>query len=203
MKKLFIQIIQTAGRLKTMKKVVEKINHTSKLRTDVPAGMAVAGPPLGPMLGQRGINIAAFVKDFNERTKDIKEGTPLPIRVSVTSDRSYELVIHTPPATFLIKQAAGIQKGAMYPGKEISGKITLKHLYEIAKIKMQDPVNALLSLEDMCKMLVGTARTCGVKIVRKLDTEEYEKFLEDRRIVVEDQKRELQEKREAKMLRTG
>lgn len=77
----------------------------------------------------------------------MKEGVPLPCRISVNSDRSYDLQIHTPPATFFIKQAAGIQRGAMSPGKEISGKITIKHLYEIAQIKMQDPPNALLTIE--------------------------------------------------------
>lgn len=76
----------------------------------------------------------------------MKEGIPLPCRVYVNSDRSYELIIHAPPATFLLKQAAGIQKAAMF-GNEIAGKITLKHLYEIAKIKIEDPPNALLTLE--------------------------------------------------------
>lgn len=77
----------------------------------------------------------------------MKAGIPLPCRVVVNSDRTYELTIHAPPATFMLKQAAGIQRGAMYPGKEVTGKITHKHLYEIALLKMQDPPNALLSVE--------------------------------------------------------
>lgn len=118
-------------------------------------------------------------------------------------DRTFELTIHQPPATFLLKQAAGIQRGAMYPRKEVAGKITLKHLYEIAAIKLEDPPNALLSHEQMCEMLVGAARTCGIEVVRDLDPIEYGKFLEDRKAVVDEQKRDLLEKREAKMLRTG
>lgn len=90
----------------------------------------------------------------------------------------------------------------MYPEQEVAGKITLKHLYEIATIKIQDPPNALLSLEQMCEMLVGVARTCGIQIVRDLDATEYGQFLEERKVVVDEQKKDLQEKREAKMLRT-
>ncbi|KAJ6638064.1 39S ribosomal protein L11, mitochondrial [Pseudolycoriella hygida] len=188
---------------RVMKKLAEKVDHSSRLRTNIPAGMAVAGPPLGPMLGQRGINIAAFCKDFNERTKDIKQGVPLPCRVSVNPDRSYQLAIHSPPATFFLKQAAGIQRGAVEPGRETAGKITRKHLYEIAKIKLQDPPNALLTLQQMCEMLVGASRTCGIEIVDRLDSEDYQRFLDERKIILEEQRQKRQEAREAKMTRTG
>ncbi|EDW23922.1 GL23859 [Drosophila persimilis] len=194
---------KAAGKLKSLKKTVERVTHTSKLKTNIPAGMAAAGPPLGPMLGQRAINIAAFCKDFNTKTAEMIEGVPLPCRISVNSDRSYDLAIHHPPATFFLKQAAGIQRGTMTPGKEVAGMITLKHLYEIAAIKIQDPPNALLSMQQMCEMLISIARTCGIKVVRDLDPAAYGEFLEERKTIVEQQRRELQEKREAKMLRTG
>lgn len=118
-------------------------------------------------------------------------------------DRSYELQIHTPPATYFLKQAAGIQRAAMFPTKEVAGKITLKHLYEIAAIKIKDPVNALLSMEQMCEMIIGSARTCGIQIVKDLDPEEYGKFLVERAKIIETQRAELQEKRDAKMMRTA
>lgn len=91
----------------------------------------------------------------------------------------------------------------MFPSKEIAGKITLKHLYEIAAIKIKDPPNALKTMEEMCNSIVGAARCCGIEIVDNLTPEEYGNFLEERKSVVEQQKKELLEKREAKMLRTG
>ncbi|KAG5321015.1 RM11 protein, partial [Pseudoatta argentina] len=187
---------------KTSKKLVEKIDHSSKLRVDIPAGLASAAPPLGSQLGQRNINIEKFCKDFNNRTGDIKKGIPLPCRVKVKSDRSYDLVIHKPPTTYYLKQAAGIQKGKIKKG-EVAGKITLKHLYEIAKIKLEDPPNALLNLEQMCQMIVGIARTCGIEIVREIDPEEYRQFLKDREAEVLRYREQLQLAKESKVLRTN
>ncbi|KAK2583743.1 hypothetical protein KPH14_009660 [Odynerus spinipes] len=190
-----------AGKVRVIKKVVEKVDHSSKLRTDIHAGMAKPSPPLGPMLGQRNINIPNFCKEFNERTADIKEGVPLPCRVKVNADRSYELVIHKPPATYFLKQAAGIQVGKIQKG-EVAGKITRKHLYEIAKLKSEDPPLALLTIEEICKMLVGIARTCGIEIVDKIDPEEYAEFLKERKVRVEEFRKELQIAKDAKLLRT-
>lgn len=185
-----------------IKKLTEKIDHSSKLRTNILAGLASSAPPLGSQLGQRNINIANFCKDFNQRTANIKEGIPLPCRVKVHSDRSYDLVIHKPPATYYLKQAAGIQKGRMKKG-EVAGKITLKHVYEIAKIKSEDPSLALLSLKDICNMMIGIARTCGIEIVREIDPEEYKQFLKNREEDIAKYREELRSLKESKMLRTN
>ncbi|XP_015110743.1 39S ribosomal protein L11, mitochondrial isoform X1 [Diachasma alloeum] len=194
---------KTVGRFKAALKSTEKVDHSRKLRTNILAGLAAPNPPLGPQLGQRNINIGNFIKDFNERTANIKEGIPLPVRVKVHPDRTYDMVIHQPPATYFLKQAAGIQRGAMNSGNEVAGKVTLRHLYEIAKIKSQDPPLTLLTLQQITQMLVGIARTCGIKIVREIDPDEYAVFLKEREAIVEEQKQALQAAKEAKMLRTG
>ncbi|XP_072749142.1 large ribosomal subunit protein uL11m [Anoplolepis gracilipes] len=186
---------------KLAKKLTEKIDHSSRLRVIIPAGLASSAPPLGSQLGQRNINIANFCKDFNQRTANIKEGIPLPCRVKVHSDRSYDLVIHKPPATYFLKQAAGIQKARMRHD-EVAGKITLKHLYEIAKIKSEDPPLALLSLEQICGMMVGIARSCGIEIVRDIDPEEYKQFLKEREEAITQYREELRLAKESKLLRT-
>jgi len=192
---------------KKMKPVIEKgmakINHGNRVKTYIPAGLAVAGPPLGPQLGQKGVNIAAFCKEFNEKTKNHIEGIPLPCRVTVNPDRTFNLVIHQPPTSYFVKQAAGIQRAAMKPSHEVAGKITLKHVYEIAKIKQLDPPNKFLPLQVICQQVIASAHTCGVQVVPTLEASEYAEFLSERKLVVEEQLKELQEKKEAKMLRTG
>ena len=99
-------------------------HHIGGLRTTIPAQMAVAGPPVATQLGQLGVNIQQFVKDFNLRTSIFREGVPLPTRTTMNPDRSYNLVIHHPTATYFLKQAAGVKRGAMKPGHEITGYIT-------------------------------------------------------------------------------
>ncbi|XP_076656754.1 mitochondrial ribosomal protein L11 [Halictus rubicundus] len=187
---------------RNLKKVLPKVEHKTPLRVIIPAGMATSKPPLGSQLGQRNINVQNFCKEFNSRTEDIKTGIPLPCRVKVKSDGTFDLVMHSPPATFLLKQAAGIERGQMGKG-DIAGKITLKHLYEIAYIKSQDPSLALMTLENICKMLTGVARSCGIQIVRSLDPEEHAEFMKQREEKVQKILEEMKLSREAKLLRTA
>lgn len=132
----------------------------------------------------------------------MKEGILLPCSVTVNPDRSYELSINKPPVVYYLKQAAGIQRAAMH-GQEVAGKVTLKHVYEIAMIKREDPMLEVKTMEEMCNMIVGVAKSCGIEVVRDLDPKEYGEFLIERAAIVEQQRKELQEKKEAKMLRTA
>jgi len=191
------------SKLKAGKKAVEKVIHSTPLGLWISAGLAHPGPPLGPQLGQRGINIAQFCKDFNERTKHIKPGVPLPCNISINADRSYNLVIRVPPLTYFIRQASGCERGAMNTRDETAGYLTVKHVYEIAKVKSEDPMYDCVPLHKICEDIIEAAKTCGIKIVYTLDANEYKEFLEERKRTVERQLKELEDKRQAKMLRTG
>ncbi len=132
-----------------------------KLTVQIPAGKATPTPPLGPALGQHGINIGQFIAQFNEQTKD-KEGSIIPVAVTIYTDRSFEFVLKTPPASDLLRKAAGIQKGSGVPNKKKVGSITQQQLEEIAKTKMVD-LNTE-NLEQAKKIIEGTAKNMGIEI---------------------------------------
>jgi large subunit ribosomal protein L11 len=140
---------------------MKKIDGYVKLQ--VPAGQANPSPPIGPALGQRGLNIMEFCKQFNAATKAMEPGMPIPVIVTCYSDRSFTFVTKTPPASYFIKKAAGIESGAKAPGRDIAGKVTKKQLEEIAKLKMKD-LNAN-DIEGAVKQLAGSARSMGLEVV--------------------------------------
>lgn len=134
-----------------------------ELKLQLPAGKATPAPPVGPALGQRGINIMEFVKAFNAKTAD-QVGMIIPVVITVYADRSFSFIMKTPPASVLIKKAAGKEKGSSVPNKDKVGKITVKQVEEIAALKMPD-LNAN-DIEAAKKMIEGTARSMGVEVVR-------------------------------------
>ncbi len=130
----------------------------------IPAGQATMAPPVGPAFGQRGLNGMEFVKQFNARTSKLA-GQLIPVVVTFYTDKSFTFQIKTPPASFLLKQAAGIEKGAQNPSREIVGKVTMQQVEEIARTKMPD-LNCE-SLESAVQMIIGTARSMGIQVVEE------------------------------------
>ncbi|KAF9350729.1 hypothetical protein BGX34_001022 [Mortierella sp. NVP85] len=140
---------------------------SSLLRLVVPAGKATPTPPIGPALGQRGVKSMDFCKQFNDRTKNVEPGTPLPVVITVKGDRTFTFVTKSPPTSFFLKRAAGIEKGATNIGKShpFAGKVNLKQVYEIAKIKQADEGMGHLSLQGICSGIIGSARSMGIEVV--------------------------------------
>ena len=132
------------------------------IKLQIPAGKATPAPPVGPALGQHGVNIMAFTKEFNERTKD-KAGLIIPVVITVYADRSFTFITKTPPASVLIKKACKIESGSGVPNKTKVAKITKAQLQEIAETKMPD-LNAA-NIETAMSMIAGTARSMGVEVV--------------------------------------
>ena len=140
----------------------KKKQPKSQIKLQIPAGSANPAPPVGPALGQHGVNIMQFCKAFNDQTKN-QEGMILPVVINVYEDRSFDFIIKSPPAAVLIKRAAALAKAASNPGKEVAGEITAAQVEEIAKRKIED-LNAA-SLEAACRIIEGTARSMGIEVI--------------------------------------
>jgi large subunit ribosomal protein L11 len=135
---------------------------TGYINLQVPAGAANPSPPIGPALGQRGVNIMEFCKAFNAQTGEMEKGTPLPTRITVYADRSFSFETKSPPATYLIKKALNLKSGSKEPGKIVAGSIKRSQLSEIAEAKMKD-LNAN-DIEAATKIIEGSARAMGLEV---------------------------------------
>ncbi|HJN25141.1 MAG: 50S ribosomal protein L11 [Rhodospirillales bacterium] len=133
------------------------------VRLQVPAGAANPSPPIGPALGQAGLNIMEFCKAFNAQTQNMEKGMPIPVVITAYADATFEFITKTPPASFYLKKAAKLPKGSGTPSREVIGKVTMKQVREIAELKMVD-----LNANDMdaaCQMIKGSARSMGIEVV--------------------------------------
>ena len=143
-----------------MVKKVKKVKTYIKLQ--VPAGGANPSPPVGPALGQHGLNIMDFCKAFNDQTKNVEKNMPLPVVITVYEDKSFDFIIKTPPASVLLKKAADIKKGSSEPNKTKVGKVTRAQLEEIVKIK--DPDLNAMDIDAGVKIIAGSARSMGIDV---------------------------------------
>src|SRR6516164_2588071 len=135
---------------------------TAKVKLQCPGGQATPAPPVGPALGQHGVNIGQFVMQFNERTKEMK-GTTIPVEITIYSDRSFEFITKSPPAAVLLKQTAGVASGSAEPHKTKVGSVTKAQVLDIAKTKFQDMNSS--SLETAARVIAGTARSMGIEVI--------------------------------------
>jgi len=133
-----------------------------KMKLQVPAGQANPSPPVGPALGQRGINIMEFCKAFNAKTQEMEPGAPCPTVITYYQDKSFEMDIKTPPASYYIKKAAKLKSGSNAPGRDVAGSVSVKQVREIAEAKWKD-LNAN-DVEAAMKIIVGSARSMGIEV---------------------------------------
>ncbi len=135
---------------------------TGYIKLQVPAGKANPSPPIGPALGQRGLNIMQFVKEFNAATQGMEPGMPVPVVITAFADRTFSFVTKTPPVSYFLKKAAGVAKGSSTTGRGFAGKVTMAQCREIAEAKMKD-LNAN-DLDGAVQMIVGSARSMGLEV---------------------------------------
>jgi len=132
------------------------------IKLQVPAGQANPSPPIGPALGQRGLNIMEFCKTFNARTHEMEKGMPIPVTITVFSDKSFAFEMKTPPASYFLKKAAKLESGSKAPGRDVAGAVTMAQVREIARAKMKD-LNAN-DIEGAAKLIAGSARSMGIEV---------------------------------------
>ena len=132
------------------------------VKLQVPAGSANPSPPIGPALGQRGLNIMEFCKAFNAKTQDQEKGMPIPVTITVFSDKSFTFEMKTPPASYYLKKAAKLESGSKAPGRDFVGSVTMAQVREIAKAKMKD-LNAN-DIDAAAKLIAGSARSMGIEV---------------------------------------
>lgn len=135
---------------------------TGYLKLQVPAGSATPSPPIGPALGQRGLNIMEFCKAFNAQTQEMEKGAPTPVVITIYADKSFTFELRLPPVTYYLKKAANLKSGSKLPGKEAAGKITMAQIREIAEKKLKD-LNAY-DVDAAATMIAGSARSMGLTI---------------------------------------
>ena len=135
------------------------------IKLQVAAGKANPSPPIGPALGQQGLNIMEFCKAFNAKTQDMEPGMPIPVVITCYADRTFTFITKTPPNSYFLKKAANLKKGSKAPGREKAGKVTMAQIREIAEKKMVD-LNAN-DIESAAKMLAGSARSMGLEVVEQ------------------------------------
>jgi len=138
---------------------------TGYIKLQIPAGKANPAPPIGPALGQAGLNIMEFCKQFNAATQKTEAGTPIPVVITAYKDRSFTFIMKQPPVSYFLLKAAGIAKGTGTTGKELVGKVTWKQIEEIAKVKMVD-MNAH-DVQAACSMIAGSAVSMGIEVTGK------------------------------------
>ncbi len=132
------------------------------IKLQVPAGQANPSPPIGPALGQAGLNIMEFCKAFNAQTQNVEQGIPIPCVITAYGDRTFSFVMKTPPASYYLKKAAGLPKAASEPGKEVVGSVTMAQVREIVELKKVD-LNTT-DMDQACKMIIGSARSMGIEV---------------------------------------
>ncbi|KAK4493377.1 hypothetical protein RD792_017727 [Penstemon davidsonii] len=153
----------------TLKEILTRRPVAATIRLRVPAGGAKPAPPVGPALGQYRLNLMAFCKDFNARTQKYKPETPMSVTITAFTDNTFEFTIKSPSVSWYLKKAAGVESGSSRPGHVTASTVTVKHVYEIAKIKQGDPYCQYMSLESISKSIIGTANSMGIKVQKELD----------------------------------